>query len=74
MTSSDLSGSSERFSAPTLPGPIVDTYGAGDSFAAGVTYGLAAGMATAEAVSLGCRCGADCTQGAGAYEGQRGLG
>ena len=25
------------------PGPVVDTYGAGDTFAAGVTYGLAAG-------------------------------
>ncbi len=66
-------GSVERFSAPALPGPIVDTYGAGDSFAAGVTYGLAAGMSTQEAVALGCRCGAGATQGAGAYEGQRGL-
>ncbi len=25
------------------PGPVVDTYGAGDTFVAGVTYGLAAG-------------------------------
>ena len=29
---------------PSRPGPPVDAYGCGDSFAAGLTYGLAAGM------------------------------
>ena len=61
-----------RFQAQPLGGPIVDTYGAGDCFAAGVTYGLAAGMTTAQAIALGCRCGAACIQAAGPYAGRRG--
>ena len=32
------------FTAATPPGDVVDTYGAGDSFAAGLTYGLGAGL------------------------------
>ena len=31
------------YSAAPVPGPIVDTYGAGDTFVAGVLYGLASG-------------------------------
>ena len=31
------------YQAVDPPGPVVDTYGAGDTFVAGVTYGLAAG-------------------------------
>ena len=31
------------FKAAELPGPLVDEYGAGDTFAAGVTYALGAG-------------------------------
>ena len=31
------------YEAAPPPGPVVDTYGAGDTFVAGVTYGLAAG-------------------------------
>jgi ribokinase len=34
---------SGRFEAQPLPGPLADTYGAGDSFAAGLTYALARG-------------------------------
>jgi ribokinase len=56
-------------SAP-LPGPAVDSYGAGDSFAGGVTYGLAAGMSDADAIALGARCGAACVTGRGPYEAQ----
>ena len=52
------------------PGPLGDAYGAGDSFAAGLTYGLGAGMAIDEAVHLAARCGAACVAGHGAYEGQ----
>lgn len=59
-----------RFAAAPLPAPLRDTYGAGDSFAAGVTYGLAQGWSPAAAVALGCRCGAACVTGAGAYAGQ----
>ena len=36
--------------APAPPGPLADTYGAGDSFAAGLTFGLAQGLAPQEAV------------------------
>ncbi|MFM7312810.1 MAG: PfkB family carbohydrate kinase [Cyanobium sp.] len=59
-----------RFSAPRRPGPVRDTYGAGDSFAAGVTAGLAAGWSLAEALSLGCHCGSACLDGRGPYAGQ----
>ena len=41
VTDGAHSGAGYRSVAP--PGPVVDTYGAGDTFAAGVTYGLAAG-------------------------------
>jgi ribokinase len=58
------------FHAEPLPGPIADAYGAGDSFAAGVTYGLGAGMDIADAVRMGARCGAANMTGRGAYEGQ----
>jgi ribokinase len=59
-----------RFGAPQLTAPLVDAYGAGDSFAAGVTAGLAAGWPLAEAISLGSHCGAACLQGFGPYAGQ----
>jgi ribokinase len=60
----------ETFAAAELPGPVGDAYGAGDSFAAGLTYGLGAGMAIREAVSLAARCGAHNMTGHGAYDGQ----
>ncbi len=53
-----------------VPGPPVDAYGCGDSFAAGFTFGLASGLALDEALRLGARCGAACLTGRGAYEGQ----
>jgi ribokinase len=53
-----------------LPGPVADAYGAGDSFAAGLTTGLAAGMPIAEAVRLGARCGAANMTGRGPFAGQ----
>lgn len=53
------------YSAAPLPGRIVDTYGAGDSFMAGVTYGLAAGLDPHAAVALGARCGAAAITGRG---------
>ena len=37
-------GRSRSWEAAPLPGPPVDAYGSGDSFAAGLTYGLAAGL------------------------------
>jgi ribokinase len=56
--------------ATPLPGPVSDVYGAGDSFAAGVTYGLGAGMPIDQALDLGARCGAACATGRGPYAGQ----
>ena len=53
-----------------LPGPRVDEYGAGDSFAAGITTGLAAGMSMRDAVALGARCGVTNLTGRGPYAGQ----
>jgi ribokinase len=53
-----------------LAGERVDAYGAGDSFAAGLTTGLAAGLEIAEAVRLGARCGAANMTGRGPYAGQ----
>ena len=52
------------------PGPVVDGYGCGDSFAAGVTFGLAAGMAIEQALAVGARCGGVCATGHGPYERQ----
>ena len=46
------------FRAAPLPGPVEDAYGCGDCFAAGLTYGLAAGWSTEDAVALAAECGA----------------
>jgi len=56
-----------RWEACAVPGPIVDSYGCGDSFAAGLTYGLGAGQPLADALALGARCGALCLTGRGPY-------
>jgi ribokinase len=63
-------GQEGRWSAQPPPGPVVDSYGAGDSFAAGVTYGLGSGMALAQALRVGALCGAACLTGRGPYERQ----
>ena len=63
-------GARSRWLAPPLAGPLVDAYGAGDSFAAGLTYGLADGRSAEEAVALGARCGAASVTGRGPYEAQ----
>ena len=61
---------SGAWKAAPLPGPPVDAYGCGDSFAAGLTYGLAASLPMAEAVALAARCGAACLTGRGPYAAQ----
>ena len=58
------------FEAAPLPGPVRDAYGCGDSFAAGLTYGLGARMSLPDALALGARCGAACLTGRGPYQGQ----
>jgi ribokinase len=47
-----------EWDAVTLPGPPRDSYGCGDSFAAGFTFSLSAGGSVAEAAALGAVCGA----------------
>jgi ribokinase len=64
------SGEQGRWSPGELPGPVRDAYGAGDSFAAGLTYGLGAGWEIAKAVELAARCGAACLTGRGPYGAQ----
>jgi ribokinase len=64
------SGVSGRWDAAALPGQPVDAYGCGDSFAAGLTYGLGAGLEVADALALAARCGATCLTGRGPYERQ----
>ena len=63
-------GTSGAWPAAALPGPPVDAYGCGDSFAAGLTYGLAAGMELPAALELAARCGAHCLAGRGPYAAQ----
>ena len=63
-------GTSGTWPAARLPGPPVDAYGCGDSFAAGLTYGLAAGMELPAALELAARCGAHCLAGRGPYAAQ----
>jgi ribokinase len=58
------------FAAAPVPGSVVDAYGAGDSFAAGLTYGLAAGMSVPDSIALAARCGAAALTGRGAFAGQ----
>ena len=66
------SGESGRWAPAPPPGEPVDAYGCGDSFAAGLTFGLAAGMPLGDALALAARCGATCLTGHGPYERQLG--
>lgn len=58
------------FRASPLPGPLSDAYGAGDSFAAGLTFALAEGRDREAALELASRCGAAVMTGRGPYEAQ----
>ena len=51
---------SRDYTPITPPARAIDTYGCGDSFAAGVTTGLARGLAIDDAIALGARVGALC--------------
>jgi ribokinase len=63
-------GTSGRWEAFPAPADPVDSYGCGDSFAAGLTYGLGVGLAIPDALALAARCGAVCLTGRGPYERQ----
>jgi ribokinase len=58
------------FRAAPLPGTVSDAYGAGDSFAAGLTFALGKGLARDDALELASRCGAAVMTGRGPYEAQ----
>jgi ribokinase len=51
-------GAPSHFHAAEVPGTVQDTYGAGDSFAAGLTHGLAEGLPLEDAIALAARTGA----------------
>src|SRR5438105_1209117 len=60
-------GESEgRWDAAAPPGPVKDSYGCGDSFAAAFTFALAAGERAGEAAAVGARLGAECLTRTGA--------
>jgi ribokinase len=69
-TSSHLGGWAQPggpFEAATKPGPVQDSYGAGDCFAAGLTFALARGDEYRDALALAARCGATVVTGRGPY-------
>jgi ribokinase len=63
-------GRAGMFPAARLERPVADAYGCGDSFAAGLTFGLAAYDSIVAALDLAARCGAAALTGRGAYAGQ----
>jgi ribokinase len=74
-TSSHLGGWAQPggpFEAAEKPGPVQDSYGAGDCFAAGLTFALARGDDYRDALALAARCGATVVTGRGPYGRQLG--
>ena len=65
-------GTEGRWAATPPPGPTVDAYGCGDSFAAGLAFGLGNDMPLDDALRLAARCGAHCLAGRGPYATQLG--
>jgi ribokinase len=63
-------GELTHWASKPLTGPRGDTYGAGDSFAAGLTCGLGVGLEVEEAITLGAFCGASAVRGPGPYGAQ----
>jgi ribokinase len=61
--------SGERWKAAPLPGPVADTYGAGDTFAAHLTYALAEGRSPLDAAELAARGSAEQLTRRGAHGG-----
>ena len=55
------------FAAAPPPGTVVDSYGAGDCFAAGLAHALASGLDLGNALSFAARCGAGALAGRGVY-------
>ena len=55
------------YTAAPLPPTTVDSYGAGDCFAAGLAFALAAGLEAMKALEFAARCGAGALEGAGVH-------
>jgi ribokinase len=55
------------FAAADIPGPVVDAYGAGDSFAAGLTFALGRGDDPESALAFASECGANALTRRGAH-------
>ena len=55
------------YSAAPLPPDPADAYGAGDCFAAGLAFGLAAGLKGLDALDFAARCGAGAIAGPGVH-------
>jgi ribokinase len=60
-------GRTGEYAPAVPPGEVVDTYGAGDCFAAGLTFALGSGLGVEEALALAARCGAWNVAGRGPY-------
>jgi ribokinase len=52
------------------PGPILDTYGTGDTFAGALTFAVGSRLATEEALALAARCASAALTGRGPFAGQ----
>ena len=63
----DGPGGPGRWEALAPPGPERDSFGCGDSFAAGLTSGLGEGLELGAAIERGARAGADCAARPGPY-------
>jgi len=61
-------GRTGTWEAAPLPGPIADSYGCGDTFAAAFTYGLAVGEEAESALSLAAEASASCLTRPGPYQ------
>ena len=64
------SGQETRYAAARLPGPVSDMYGAGDSFAAGLTFGLGSAQGLQHALEVAAACAARALTRRGAYGGE----
>ena len=75
LTESGAGGTAngERYAATELPGPVSDTYGAGDSFGAALAFALARGDELSRALELAARSGAAVLMGRGPYAAQLAL-
>ena len=60
-------GLSGAYEPAPIPGPLADSYGAGDSFAAGLTHALAAGQSRADALAFAATVAAEALTRRGAH-------